>query len=65
MTFIVDIESEKIPWIVSLPTGWNLIRLKLTTNQVQNGIWGDEPNGSDDVICVRVAILIEQRLGSI
>ena len=41
---------------LEIPKGWECIRLKWTTNQIVNGIWGDEAKGSgNDIICVRVA----------
>jgi type I restriction enzyme, S subunit len=56
MISLTNVGNRKISWIDVLPTGWQLIRLKWTTNQIRNGIWGDEPKKSDDdVICVRVA----------
>jgi type I restriction enzyme S subunit len=56
MKSFVNKQSEQVTWNDSLPIGWEFIRLKWTTNQIANGIWGDEPNGSsDDIICVRVA----------
>jgi type I restriction enzyme, S subunit len=35
--------------------GWVTVRLKATVTSCSNGVWGDEPNGVDDVVCVRVA----------
>ncbi|MCA6519431.1 MAG: hypothetical protein IM556_12430, partial [Pseudanabaena sp. M110S1SP2A07QC] len=56
MKSFVNKQSEQVTWNDSLPIGWEFIRLKWTTIQIANGIWGDEPNGSsDDIICVRVA----------
>ena len=56
MTPLANIESKQNPWVNFLQTEWKLVRLKWTTYQVKNGIWGDEPLGSDDdIICVRVA----------
>jgi type I restriction enzyme S subunit len=34
---------------------WHLERLKWSTRGVITGIWGEEPNGTDDIPCVRVA----------
>jgi type I restriction enzyme S subunit len=31
------------------------IRLKNTISKIQSGFWGDEPDGENDVICLRVA----------
>jgi type I restriction enzyme S subunit len=37
------------------PAGWKVDRLKWSTAGIFNGVWGEEPNGIDDIICVRVA----------
>lgn len=56
MISLTNVDSSTVSWIELLPIGWQLTRLKWTTNQIKNGIWGDEPKKSDDdVICVRVA----------
>ncbi len=37
------------------PPHWRVNRLKWSMTGLINGTWGDEPNGVDDLICVRVA----------
>ncbi|MEJ1363750.1 MAG: restriction endonuclease subunit S [Candidatus Sedimenticola sp. (ex Thyasira tokunagai)] len=44
-----------IPLFKEPPTKWAVKRLKWSASGMYNGIWGDEPNGEDDVVCVRVA----------
>jgi type I restriction enzyme S subunit len=44
-----------VAWLGDVPEHWDVDRLKWTTTGTVNGIWGDEPNGADDMICVRVA----------
>ena len=44
-----------LPWLGQIPAHWEVRRLKSTIEYCQNGAWGDEPNGIDDVACVRVA----------
>ena len=51
----VSDELEQLPWAESIPEGWTLARLKATVRSCQNGLWGDEPDGNDDLVCVRVA----------
>jgi len=46
---------DEFPWLSSVPSGWVVIRLKQTVADIKNGVWGDEPNGLDDLACVRVA----------
>jgi type I restriction enzyme S subunit len=44
-----------VPWLGTVPTHWNVDRLKWSVAASTNGVWGDEPDGVDDVICLRVA----------
>lgn len=44
-----------IPWIGRAPTHWSVDRLRWTISTCQNGIWGEEPDGLNDIACVRVA----------
>ena len=44
-----------VEWLGDVPEHWEVDRLKWTTTGTINGIWGEEPNGVDDLICVRVA----------
>lgn len=37
------------------PADWRPTRLKTTVRWCQNGLWGDEPDGIHDLICIRVA----------
>ena len=38
-----------------IPQHWFLMRLKWTAGSLKNGVWGKEPNGINDVVCIRVA----------
>lgn len=40
---------------MAVPPAWPLKRLKWSTTGVTGGVWGDEPNGVDDIPCARVA----------
>ena len=44
-----------VEWLGDVPEHWKVDRLKWTTTGTINGIWGEEPNGVNDLICVRVA----------
>lgn len=44
-----------IRWLGSVPAGWPIDRLKWTVEGCYNGVWGDEPDGENDFICIRVA----------
>ncbi|MFZ2617529.1 MAG: restriction endonuclease subunit S [Anaerolineae bacterium] len=53
--------SEPV-WLDGVPTHWKIDRLKWSITGLFNGVWGDEPNGIDDIICVRVADFDRTRL---
>ncbi|MXY56366.1 MAG: hypothetical protein F4Y41_08185 [Gammaproteobacteria bacterium] len=38
-----------------MPEHWSIARLKWSAAYWVNGVWGEEPDGEDDLICVRVA----------
>ena len=42
-------------WLGKTPLGWRRLRLKRCFTDIQNGIWGEEPDGVTNVIVVRVA----------
>jgi len=42
-------------WPGLVPSHWHVDRLKWSISGCYNGVWGDEPNEIDDLICVRVA----------
>ena len=50
-----------IEWLGNVPEHWEVDRIKWSTNGIINGIWGDEPNGANDLICVRVADFDRER----
>jgi type I restriction enzyme S subunit len=43
------------PWICEIPAHWRLGRLKESVVYSRNGIWGNDPDGINDIPCVRVA----------
>ncbi len=45
-----------------VPAHWEVRRLKDTVLGCVNGVWGSDPNGSDDLPCVRVADFDRDRL---
>ena len=45
----------RLEWPMPTPPHWGVNRLKWSMTGLINGTWGDEPNGVDDLICVRVA----------
>ena len=52
-----------VEWLGEVPAHWEVRRLRAAFGGCINGVWGDEPNGHDDLICVRVADFDRERLG--
>lgn len=48
-------KDSGVEWLGEVPEGWDIDRLKFSINSIKNGIWGEEPGGIDDLICIRVA----------
>lgn len=48
-------KSTLIPWIDKMPAHWKLDRIKWSIESSKNGVWGDNPNGENDIVCIRVA----------
>ena len=48
-------QKTDVEWLGGIPTGWTVKRLKWSVEGSFNGVWGDEPDGIDDVVCLRVA----------
>ncbi|MRR51147.1 MAG: hypothetical protein EG825_09580 [Rhodocyclaceae bacterium] len=42
--------------------GWSQMRLKNTVSSIKAGVWGEEPNGEDDLPVIRVADFDRNRL---
>ena len=56
-----EYKPSGIEWLGEVPEHWEVDRLKWTTSGTVNGTWGEEPNGDDDLICVRVADFDRER----
>ena len=52
---IFEPEASSKVWRANPPSHWPIKRLKWTVGGIYNGIWGDEPDHLNDIICVRVA----------
>lgn len=44
-----------VRWMGHVPEHWNIARLKWSYRNQAAGVWGDEPDGENDIACVRVA----------
>ena len=51
-----------ISWLGDVPENWQVRRLRDSTNYCVNGVWGNDPDGNDDLPCVRVADFDRHRL---
>jgi type I restriction enzyme S subunit len=49
------LKPSGIDWLGEIPEHWDVKRLKWSVIGCFNGIWGDEPDNVNDVVCVRVA----------
>jgi type I restriction enzyme S subunit len=50
-----EYKESGLPWLGQVPGHWEVRRLRASITDCVNGIWGADPNGKDDLICVRVA----------
>ena len=48
-------KDSGVPWLGDVPEHWNIRRLRESVVDCVNGVWGEDPNGIDDIYCVRVA----------
>lgn len=51
-----------IEWLGDVPEHWEVKRLKVTSDRPVGGAWGRDPDGRDDVVCVRVADFVRDSL---
>jgi type I restriction enzyme S subunit len=51
----VPMKDSGVEWLGEIPAHWEQKPLRYTVLTCQNGIWGDEPDGMRDIVCVRVA----------
>lgn len=49
-------------WFPEIPVHWDIDRAKWSVTACQNGVWGSEPDGDDDLVCIRVADFDRQSL---
>ena len=49
-------------WFPAIPEHWGIERAKWSVTACQNGVWGAEPDGDDDLVCIRVADFNRQSL---
>lgn len=44
-----------VEWLGEVPKSWSVYSLKRTVDGCVNGLWGDEPDGENDIAVIRVA----------
>jgi type I restriction enzyme, S subunit len=49
-------------WFPEIPSHWKFDRAKWSVISCQNGVWGAEAEGDDDLVCIRVADFDRQSL---
>lgn len=50
-----EYRDSGIEWLGKIPAHWEVGRLKNTVSECRNGVWGEDPDGTNDVACIRVA----------
>lgn len=50
-----EAKPSGVPWLGNVPVTWTVKRLKWSVVGCNNGTWGEEPDGVDDIVCLRVA----------
>ena len=55
-------KDSGLPWLGAVPEHWEVRRLGTSVHGCINGIWGNDPNGREDLPCVRVADFDRARL---
>jgi len=58
----VRLKPSGVEWLGDVPERWQVRRLGDSVADCVNGVWGSEPNGVDDLPCVRVADFDRRRL---
>jgi type I restriction enzyme S subunit len=51
----VPLKPSGIPWLGEIPQHWEVRRLRASIADCVNGLWGSDPDGENDLTCVRVA----------
>lgn len=44
-----------VDWLGKIPISWGVAPLKAAIRFCRNGVWGDDPDGENDIACIRVA----------
>ncbi|MBS9443783.1 restriction endonuclease subunit S [Photorhabdus heterorhabditis] len=50
-----EYKDSGVEWLGKVPSEWKLHSLKRTINGCTNGIWGNDPDGENNIVVIRVA----------
>lgn len=50
-----EMKDSGVEWIGEIPADWKIVRIKNCISARDTGAWGNEPNGDNDIICLRIA----------
>jgi len=50
-----EYKDSGVPWLGDIPEQWKVRRLRDSVEGCFTGIWGNEPDGINDLLCIRVA----------
>ena len=50
-----EIKNGTNPCLDNIPKHWEVQRLGTSVKSENNGVWGDDPDGTNDIVCIRVA----------
>ena len=51
----VRLKPSGVEWLGVVPEHWAIERLSTSVESLINGVWGSDPDGTDDLPCIRVA----------
>lgn len=57
------LKASGVEWLGDVPAHWEVARLKWSSSGAVNGVWGNEPDGENDLACVRVADFDRRNFG--
>ncbi len=57
-----EYKATGIDWLGKVPSHWRIFRAKWSVLDCRNGIWGAEPDGENEIACIRVADFDRQTL---
>ena len=55
MTVQRKMKNSGIQWMGDIPENWKIIRMKSCISDRNSGAWGNEPTGTNDTVCLRIA----------